>query len=289
MAFLSPLRYPGGKGLLLDFISDVISRTVGDRISYIEPFAGGAAIALGLLSRGIVERAVIGDIDPAIAAFWRAVYYRTEEFIDKIWMCDVSIDAWHENWHILSSRDHTSDLELGFAAFFLNRTNHSGILRARPIGGLDQRGKWKLDCRYNRADLAKRIEALSVYRDRVDLFEGNACDLLDTLGDRLREGSFIYADPPYLMKSTDLYLDDMDLEQHRILADQLRRNYSYWMVSYDKDTRVYGEFFPEERFVQFSIRHSASRAHIGEEIAVFSNSCVIDDSLNLLRSPSIGR
>ena len=289
MAFLSPLRYPGGKGLLLDFISDVIRRTFGDRVSYIEPFAGGAGIALGLLSRGIVERAVIGDIDPAISAFWRAVYFRTEEFIDKIWMCDVSIDAWHENWHVLNSPSPTCDLELGFAAFFLNRTNHSGILRARPIGGLEQRGKWKLDCRYNREDLARRIEALAVYRDRVDLFEGNACDLLDALDDHSKEASFIYADPPYLTKSTDLYLDDMDFRQHRILAKRLRRDYIYWMVSYDNDARVYGELFPDERFVQFSIRHSASRAHIGEEVAVFSNDCAIDDSLGLLRSPSVGR
>ena len=172
MAFLSPLRYPGGKGLLLDFVTDIIARTVGDSVRYIEPFAGGAAIALGLLSRGVAERAVIGDIDPAIAAFWRAALYRTEEFIDELWMSDVSIDTWHDSWHILTEHDDESDLTLGFAAFFLNRTNRSGILRARPIGGLAQDGKWKLDCRFNKTDLSRRIENLGRYRDRCGRVRG---------------------------------------------------------------------------------------------------------------------
>ncbi len=286
MAFLSPLRYPGGKGLLLDFISDVISRTVDDRITYIEPFTGGAAIALGLLSRGIVERAIIGDADPAIAAFWRAVYFRTEEFIDKIWTCDVSIDAWHENWEILDSQAHGCDLELGFAAFFLNRTNRSGILRARPIGGLDQNSEWKLDCRFNKSDLSRRIEELGIYRDAVEIFEGDACELLDRLGAD-DDNMFIYADPPYLTKSADLYLNDMDQERHFSFCSKLRTSFRYWMVSYDYNTQIRETFFPEESLVEFSIRHSASRAHIGRELAIFSNSCVFEDSLHMLKSPAV--
>ena len=284
MAFLSPLRYPGGKGLLLDFISSVIQDTTAGETRYVEPFAGGAAVALGLMSREIVGYVTIGDLDPAVAAFWRSAFYRSEEFVERIRACDVTIDAWHEHWDVLNSSDIGDELQLGFAAFFLNRTNRSGILRARPIGGLTQNGDWKLDCRFNKDDLIRRIRYLAKFGHRVDIYEGDACDLLNDLHDINSERLFIYADPPYLMKSADLYLDEMSLDAHVSFARRLRHHFRYWMVSYDQDCRVGDRLFPNERMVEFSIRHSASRAHVGSEVAIFSDDCSFEDSMKFLKS-----
>ena len=284
MAFLSPLRYPGGKGLLLDFISSVIQDTIGGETRYVEPFAGGAAIALGLLSRRVVDRVTIGDLDPSLAAFWRCVFYRSEEFTERIRTCDVTIEAWHEHWNTLKSTDVEDELQLGFAAFFMNRTNRSGILRARPIGGLGQNGDWKLDCRFNKDNLIRRIHSLANFRHRVDIYEGDARELLDGLRDINSDRLFIYADPPYLMKSAGLYLDEMTLDAHVSVATRLRHHFPYWMVSYDQDRRVGDRLFPSERMIEFSIRHSASRAHVGSEVAVFSDDCSFEDSMKFLKS-----
>ena len=256
------------------------------RTRYVEPFAGGAAVALGLMSREVVERVTIGDLDPAIAAFWRAVFYRSDEFIEKIGACEVTIDSWHEHWDTLQSAGVQDDMRLGFSAFFLNRTNHSGILRARPIGGLAQNGDWKLDCRFNKKDLSRRIRALARYRDRVDVYEGEAVALLNDLLDIDSDTLFVYADPPYLMKSADLYLDEMSLDAHMSFAKKLRHQFRYWMVSYDQDRRVGDRLFPSECMVEFSIRHSASRAHVGSEVAVFSDDCSYEDSMKFLKSPA---
>lgn len=231
-----------------------------------------------------MEQVIIGDIDPAIAAFWRGVFFRNEEFIDKVRTCAVTIDTWHDNWETLNADSVKDDISLGFAAFFLNRTNYSGILRARPIGGLDQVGDWKLDCRFNKDDLIRRITNLGIYRDRVEVFEGSACDLLDIVPKADTDKRFVYADPPYLMKSADLYLDDTAFMTHVQLADKLRSGFRYWMVSYDQDPRVQDNLFPTEHIVRFSLRHSASRAHIGQELAVFSSHCVYEDSLGFLKS-----
>lgn len=284
MAFLSPLRYPGGKGLLLDFVDDVIRNSLGTGVRYVEPFVGGAAVAIGLLSRGIADRAVIGDIDPAVAAFWRGVFFHNEEFVDRVRECAVTIDAWHGHWQTLNAESVNDDLQLGFSAFFLNRTNYSGILRARPIGGLEQTGDWRLDCRFNKEDLVRRIKKLDRFSDRVDVFEGSACDLLDGLPENDVDDLFVYADPPYLMKSADLYLDETAFDTHVRLAAKLRSMFRYWIVSYDRDSRVGSVLFPNERIARFSIRHSASRAHIGQELAVFSDDCAVSGSLRLLKS-----
>ena len=283
MAFLSPLRYPGGKGLLLDFMSSMIQDTMRGETRYVEPFAGGAAVALGLLSRKIVDRVTIGDLDPAVAAFWRSAFYRSEEFTERIRECDVTIDAWHEHWDTLKSDDVQDEIQLGFAAFFLNRTNRSGILRARPIGGLAQNGDWKLDCRFNKDDLIRRIRYLAKFRHRVDIYEGDACKLLVNLREINSERLFIYADPPYLMKSADLYLDEMSFDAHVSFARRLQHHFRYWMVSYDQDHRVGDQLFPSKRMVEFSIRHSASRAHLGSEVAVFSDDCSYEDSMKFLK------
>ncbi len=285
MTFVSPLRYPGGKGLLFNFVSQVLSDSMVNCSAYVEPFAGGAGVALRLLYHEKAKSIVIGDADPAIAAFWRAVVNHNEDFIDLLYMSQVTLDEWHSHWSVVASESRSDDLELGFSAFFLNRTNHSGILRARPIGGLDQSGKWKLDCRFNKTDLVDRIKQIGRYKDQIVTYEGEASMLLDELSRLDTSKLFIYADPPYLNKSKDLYLNEMNFESHQEIGDLLRSSFKYWMTSYDVDRKVGDVFYPDCRILSFGIRHSASRAHIGQELAAFSNSCKVDEAVPLLKNP----
>lgn len=281
MAFLSPLRYPGGKGLLLKFVQKVLSRNVPRDATYVEPFAGGAGVALGLLQSKTVERAIIGDADPRIAAFWRAVTQHHSEFVERVQQCNVNIDTWHKQAEVVATCA-KNDVELGFATFFLNRTNHSGVIDARPIGGLAQEGPWPLDCRFNKPNLIERLKTVHSLAGQIVVREGDGVELAANAASELDGSVFIYADPPYLAKSVDLYLDTMTYQRHEELAHTLRSCNVPWMVSYDVDERVVNDLYSDARILQFGLRHSARRSHIGRELMAFSQDCDLGDAASML-------
>lgn len=279
MTYLSPLRYPGGKARLCHLLAEVIDRSMSRCSLYIEPFAGGAGAALGLLDAGIVDEVLINDVDPRVAAFWRSAFDFPEELIDLIWMTPVSLESWHRQRDVANDES-AEDLARGYATFFLNRTNRSGILGARPIGGLEQDGEWKLDCRFNRQALVDRIRYLKRFRCRVQIAEEDALVLLANSNDQARQ-TFVYADPPYISKSSDLYLGKLSWEDHLELASILNARDMPWVLTYDVDERVTSELYPERRCARIQIRHSALRTHVGEEIIVFSDDCVTPKNATL--------
>ncbi|WP_420443103.1 DNA adenine methylase [Candidatus Poriferisodalis sp.] len=285
MAFLSPLRYPGGKGLLLKFAEAILRQNVPSDATYVEPFAGGAGVALGLLQADAVARVIIGDADRRIAAFWRAATDHSDSLIERVEHCEVTIETWHEQARIV--REGAEDeVDLGFATFFLNRTNHSGIIDARPIGGLNQDGPWPLDCRFNKENLVKRLGLVSDLADRIEVRHGDGANLVTEVTADPDVPLFIYADPPYLTKSDDLYLDTMTYTRHRDLAAALRTSNCCWMASYDVDDRVADELYPHSPILRFDLRHSARRSHVGRELMAFSATCAVGEARSLLRDPT---
>jgi len=266
--YLSPLRYPGGKGRLANFVADLLSSQAPRPFRYVEPFAGGAGVGLKLLIDEYVDEIVLNDLNPGIAAFWRAVFSQSAELIGAIKTCQLSIDEWHRQRDIYES-PRANDFDRGFATFFLNRTNRSGILDARPIGGLDQRGRWKIDARFDKQSLSQRIQRLSRYASRVTVCEQDGIDLVEThLGNK---DTFVYADPPYLAQGEDLYLDTLTWNDHQRLASLLRRS-SSWLLTYDADPRITDELYTGLRCARFQTSHTAAIQHIGQEYAVFASS-----------------
>jgi DNA adenine methylase len=234
---------------------------------YVEPFAGGAGVGLRLLFDEYVDEIVLNDLNPGIAAFWRAVFDDSAAFLDLIGGTQPSIEEWYRQRSVY--RDPTAEsLERGFATFFLNRTNRSGILEARPIGGLDQRGKWLIDARWDAPQLAARIRLLSRYGSRVTICEEDGVGLIAR---HLKDGdSFVYADPPYLTQGDDLYLDTMRWEDHEALAELLCGSPQGWFLTYDADDRITDVLYPGLRCAQFQTSHTAAKQHVGDEYAVFA-------------------
>ena len=275
--YLSPLRYPGGKARLAPFISEVMAAQRQRASTYVEPFAGGAGVALRLLYDEQVDYVVLNDLDPGVAAFWRALFNETEALVNLIRGTNVSVEEWHVQRSIYEAKV-GSDLELGFASFYLNRTNRSGILTARPIGGLDQSGKWSIEARYNADSLAARVRLIARYRSRVVVCEEQGASVASRYA--IEPRTFLYLDPPYLTKAEGLYLNEMHWEDHRLLADRLLDAGS-WVITYDADHRVPDELYRDLRCAVFGIKHTAAVQHIGEEYAVFSRDLMLP-SLELL-------
>ncbi len=269
---VSPLRYPGGKGSLARYFEALLSAQTKPCEVFVEPFAGGAGAALRLLVDGTTKSIVLNDLDPAIAAMWRAIVTQNDDFARLVESAPVTIDAWHEHRAIHAQRrELRDDLALGFATFFLNRTNRSGIVGARPIGGLAQAGAWTLDARYNRQTLASRIRLIGRFADRITVTQKNGADVVKDVD---RVGTFIYADPPYLVKGSDLYLNTMSWEDHQTLAAAFGQTGARWLVTYDHDDRVH-ELYPSFRRAEFSIAHTVAKPHVGKEFAVFGDSVFV--------------
>ena len=74
----SPLRYPGGKSKIYNYIQHLIS--INNCKTYIEPYAGGAGVALSLIINGDVEKIMINDYDKSIYAFWYSVLNYTDDY-----------------------------------------------------------------------------------------------------------------------------------------------------------------------------------------------------------------
>ena len=265
----SPLRYPGGKGALYSRLRGLIRDSDLAGCTYIEPYAGGAGAGMALLVTGQVERVVINDLDPAIYAFWSTLVGDPDGLIARIEKAKLSVPEWKRQRKVYLDCD-LSDLDtLGFATFYLNRTNRSGVLNGGPIGGLDQSGNYKIDARFNRSQLAERVRVLGLYADQISVSSCDGRSVIKKHG-RSRK-AFIYADPPYFEKAGSLYLNAFNEENHRQLARTLNDCASgSWLLTYDDVPQVH-ELYAERRRRTFELNYSAHRVTKATEIAVLSD------------------
>lgn len=264
----SPLRYPGGKFKISKLIASIIKRAHRIGGVYVEPFAGGAGVALDLLFSGVVRSIVINDSDKAIYSFWRAILTQTEEFIDRLMGVDVSIEEWERQRGIYQRGSRGYSLDLAFAAFFLNRANRSGILSAGPIGGMAQDG-WKLDVRFNKTALREKIEKIASYKKRIKLYGRDIFSFIDTVLSRVAMDSFVYFDPPYYKKGKVLYKNFFTPALHRELRDSIGKVMCPWVVSYDNVEEIrnlYCDYASRDLSVSYSLANNG----VGSEVMFFS-------------------
>ena len=204
--FYSPLRYPGGKGKLGPFMELLIRQTGHVGGTYVEPFAGGAGIALELLEKGIVNDIVINDLDKGIYSFWRAILTETNRFVNDIRNVELTIDEWDRQRRIIDDCSRYS-YELGFATFYLNRTNRSGIIKGGVIGGIEQTSNWRMDARFNREALINRIVKVASRKKYIHLYNKDVSSFVQNYLPKYQQNAFVYFDPPYFGKGKQLYLN----------------------------------------------------------------------------------
>lgn len=275
MRYISPLRYPGGKAKLGPYFARVLADQPMQIDIYAEPYAGGAGAGLYLLSEGYISKLLINDLNPGIAAFWRSILKDSDRFIERVQTEELNLDSWHRNREIYLNPNDKSDLDLGFAAFFLNRCNRSGILTARPIGGLEQTGRWKIDARFNREDLSARIRYIASMASKIAVTQKSALGFLTALSRRKRP-VFLYVDPPYLTQGDELYMSSHSWPEHEKLADALAKIRHPWILTYDVDSRI-RSLYPNSPCLQYSISHTAQTQKVGTEYMLFSDDLKISD------------
>lgn len=249
----SPLRYPGGKNKILPIVKKICEANQIEH--FLELFCGGANLGLNLLIGGTVSTITINDRDPLIYAFWYSVLHHSTALCFKIREARVDIQNWRRQKKILDTKNDIKDLiKLGFAAFFLNRTNFNGILSARPIGGLAQTGRNKIDSRFPKKKLIQKIKFISKFSEKINLIGGRDALEIIKIFDKKKSkinNKMFYFDPPYLTKSKKLYDDSLfQKKDHSKLAFLISNIKSHWIISYDacdKIQRMY-HFAPQKLF-----------------------------------------
>ncbi|MGI6085614.1 MAG: DNA adenine methylase [Acetivibrionales bacterium] len=268
----SPLRYPGGKTKLYNLIKPIISQNIfGNNKTYIEPFAGGSGLALKLLHNGDVDRLVLNDIDYCIYCFWDACLHNADEICSLIEDSKINIDTWNEKREIYKQPEEHSCLEVGFATLFMNRCNVSGVICGGPIGGYNQTGSYKLDARFNKDELIRKILRIYKNRDYIKFYNEDAKNFIQNLPlDCRYNETILNIDPPYVKKGPLLYKNSFSIDDHSELAQIIQAVEYKWIVTYDEcDTiyNLYSNFRKEIITLKYSVGHSRS----GRELMIYSD------------------
>lgn len=268
----SPLRYPGGKSKLAPLIYLIMQNTGNDCRTYIEPFVGGAGVALSLLLENRVDKIVINDYDKAIYSFWRAIKENTALLLGLVANAPLTIEEWRRQKEIYTKQNQKYSVELGFAAFYLNRTNRSGVLNGGPIGGVSQDGNYLMDARYNREELINRIERIAKRKKDIYVYNKEVRSFISNVLPRHQQQAFIYFDPPYYKKGHELYKNFFKPDDHEDIANSITQSVRCdWIVTYDDVPQIetlYQQYTMRKMVLRYSVANTSST---GSEIIVFKS------------------
>lgn len=277
----TPLRYPGGKAPFAPFIARVMERNGLIGGHYLEPYAGGAGVALELLFHGHACHVHINDLDPAVHSFWIAVTKESHALLDLLHSTPVTMEQWFKWRSVLRGETNASPVEQGFATLFINRTNRSGILKGGVIGGKEQSGVYKLDARFKKDVLAARIQKIAQHSKSITVHCEDALTLLNRCDEFLPPRSLIYLDPPYYIKGRGLYRNFYEHDDHVAIARILQsKTFAQpWVVSYDNTNEI-RDMYQLSQGLSYGLNYTAQKRYVGNEVMFFSHQlCVPDESI----------
>jgi DNA adenine methylase len=270
----SPLRYPGGKNKLSAFLANIcIENNINGH--YVEPYSGGASVALFLLLEGYVSKITINDKDRSIYAFWHSVLNKTNQLCQLIEEAEISITEWKKQKEVQNRKEKADLLELGFSTFFLNRTNRSGIINAGVIGGNEQLGNYQMNCRFNKLELIERIKRIGKRKKDIRLYKKDAIRLIEKIQNESNSGNVIfYFDPPYYLKASSLYMNHYKNDNHKAVSEKIKSiKNTKWIVSYDNVPEIL-DLYADVTKKEYSFKHTAYHSRDGKEVLFFSENII---------------
>lgn len=290
--FVSPLRYPGGKAGIRDFLVKIILENNISGGTHVEPYAGGSGAALSLLMQDYVYQIYLNDKDRFIYSFWFSILNDTDRFISLIRKKRASITEWKKQNRLLNDpyyEQNGDPLEVGFTGFYLNRTTRSGILTSGPIGGYDQKGNYKIDARFNKSDLIKRIENIGLFKNRIKLYNMDAIAFLRKLFDDFilnDQKLLIYLDPPYDIVGKDIYRHYYVKDDHVQLSQFLKAATNFkWLLSYD-DTKLIKELYETSGMGFLKKNYFINKAKVGRELFISSDNLLLPEEFKMSANQS---
>jgi DNA adenine methylase len=272
-------RYPGGKSKLKLWILDRLSQQAQDKnLEYREPFFGGGSIGLELLQEPYdIKSLWVNDKDPGIACLWTSVIRYPEELKTCVRSFQPSVDYFHLFKQELLSIDKVDDnrgdiVKTGFMKLAIHQTSYSGLgtKSGSPLGGKEQKSKYKIDCRWSPDYICKKIDRihskLSVFEIRHD--SCTSSDFQDLIEDDSRR-SLLYLDPPYYIKGNELYQKGFTERDHERLAESLKKTSHKWVLSYDDCPEIRNMYAGWAVIEQIQANYSINSSRSKPELLIF--------------------
>jgi DNA adenine methylase len=236
---------------------------------YVEPYAGGAGVAMELLVSGRAAHVHLNDSCYPVYAFWRSVVRRPEELCHLISRASLTVEEWQRRKAIVDAPNGHDELTVGFSTLYLNRCNRSGVLSGGLIGGKAQSGIWKMNARFSRNELIRRVRLLASFADRISLQNWDAERFIREYIPALPANTLVYCDPPYFEKSSRLYLNKYKPADHERIAKVIQEEMPRpWIVSYDSAPQIL-EFYRERRSFLYDLQYNAATVRKGKEAFFF--------------------
>lgn len=182
----SPLKWVGGKAKLAPHLAGSIAAELdasgGD---YIEPFLGGASVALALGPRPMI----LADANEELINFWQTIRENPSFWpVFQTMMADPSSEAYYE----MRAADVSTWTSCHRAARFLylNRLARSGIWRENKSGGMNV--PYAKEVKLPK-DLKARLRSAAKTLGEAKIVREDFRKVIRAAG----PGDVIYADPPY--------------------------------------------------------------------------------------------
>jgi DNA adenine methylase len=278
---MSPLRYPGSKVRIAEMVAGLLEKSLLVGSHMYEPFAGGSAVSLNLIFNNFVRSATWVERDPMIYAFWKMTKDKPEVLIDRMMCGEITLATW-QNMQPLRRIDKPSKgnlAELGYAGLFFNRTCFSGMVGAGPIGGMAQASPYKIDCRFNKRELAFSIRKASDILTNIEIIFGDGLEFLKNMHTKMPPHSVVYIDPPYVTNGHKLYRYYFEEADHVQLADIVNDLRVPWMMSYDNYDLIRDLYLGEQtKFVK--TYQSLGGSRFVKEILLLSNDFLLPSFKN---------
>ena len=269
----TPLRYPGGKSSLYGYVKNLIEKNDLTQCTYIEPFSGGAGLALSLLYKGVINSIVINDVDTSIYAFWYCALNYSEELCKRIVDMEVNMDEWYKQKEVQKNIENYDLFEIALSTLFLNRTNRSGIIKGGVMGGKSQEGLHKMNCRFNKEDLCHKIEVFASMKDNIIVTNYDARYINYYDYNIICKKTFIYFDPPYVTQGKNLYCSFFNSEDHKELSNVIMNLEIPWILTYDNHPLV-EEMYQYFNRSLYELNYTAADKKKGKELMIYSRNIV---------------
>lgn len=226
----SPLRYPGGKTWLVPHVRSWLQVDPMPTPLLIEPFAGGGTVSLTAVMEGLVDRALMVEIDRDVSAFWRAALEHGVQLVERV----MSFNPDRNSVDRLATGASRDVLDHGFRTLVMNRTRRGGVLApGASLTKLGENGNG-ISSRWYPDTLAKRLRGISDYSDRLLFYEGDGLTMLEMFADK--SGVRLFIDPPYTAvggKRAGTRLYTHNLVNHARIFEVLAESNADFLMTYD--------------------------------------------------------
>ena len=214
----SPLRYPGGKTWFVPHARAWLARPQATPPPLlVEAFAGGASVSLAMVMEHRVQRCLLVEADPDVAAFWRAALNQSRDLQQRCMEFHLTPDTLAE----LAQARPAGDLDRAFRTLLLNRTRPNGNISPNTSSmrrGENDRG---IASRWYPGTIRRRLESIRLQAHRIAVTQEDALQVLPTLD----PDTPVFLDPPYTQNPQApghrLYSQGRDLD-HAALFRALR-------------------------------------------------------------------